>query len=143
VSAYRRFGGADGIDAAFTQAVTPSVKGEAYPKYSLNRYFGASTGTVKVQFRYVPINSAPWYNWSEAKWYWPTNTSTYAGLVDATSSGGTDTTTQLSHYVDVYYSELPVAGTYRLWMFVDYLDEYSETDSGDNMVPTNYTVTRT
>jgi hypothetical protein len=114
-------------------------------KYSFERFFAASGGAIIVQFRWVPGTNSPTYNSTTKTYTWPANTSTYTTRLHTTPSGAVvDNTTLQMTNVNVTRAELPVAsGTlYRLWMHVDFSSISTETDEGDNMIPTGYTVVR-
>ena len=146
VSAFRRDAmGLDSIDApgaVFLTIAAPSAP--LTVNYSLNRYFIGSSGSVRVQFRFVPDGVEPTFNWSTLSWVWPTNTSTDLTDVHTSTSGLGYTATTRTFTVNVTRADLPAAaGTwYRLWMLVDDTKTWAETDEGDNMVPTRFYVVK-
>jgi hypothetical protein len=113
-------------------------------RYAFNRYFAASTGSVRVQFRFVPDGLEPTFNWSTQTWSWPANTSTDLSDVDVVPSGTVDTAATRTLNITVHRNDLPgPTGTwYRMWIHVDYDGAWAETDEGDNMVPTRYYVVK-
>lgn len=145
VSAYRRVGSLDGIDQPAPAFLTTSAPTTSLTvNYSLNRYFAASTGSVRVQFRFVKDGFEPTFDWGTLSWVWPAETSTDVTDVDTAGTGTVDTATKRTFIFSVTRADLPAAtGTwYRLWMRVDDTGAFSETDEGDNMVPTRFYVVK-
>lgn len=147
VSAFRRDAfGTDSIDAPSARFLTTGAPSTTFTsvQYSLNRYFAASTGSVRVQFRFVPDGVTPTFNWSTLTWPWPSGTSTDTTDVHTSASGTVDTAVTRSLNITVTRGDLPGAtGTwYRMWMLVDDTSAWSETEEGDNMVPTRYYVVK-
>lgn len=147
VSAFRRLPLVDGdfIDqpgAVFLTTGTPTRS--LTVNYSLNRYFAASTGSVRVQFRFVKDGFEPIFDWGTLSWVWPAETSTDLTDVQTSASGTVDTATTRTFTFNVTRADLPAAtGTwYRLWMRVDDTSAWVETDEGDNVVPTRFYVVK-
>lgn len=144
-SAFYRSGSTIYFDAPSTVHLSSGYTSHVFAmSYSFERFFANSGSNVIVQMRWVPDLTEPTYNSSTKTYTWPTFTSTNTFRLDAPSTGTADTTVHRQWNLTVTRAEIPATGViYRLWMHVDFANTAVETDEGDNMIPTGYTVLRT
>ena len=110
--------------------------------YTLEKYYdNTSPNSVIVWFWLIPIASQPTFNWTTQTWSRPAGSSTRWIIDPTTAAIGEGAFQRTNVSLTFQYTDVAV-GNYRLYMQVDASSLISETDEGDNMVPTNFTLRR-
>lgn len=95
--------------------------------------------TPRIRWYLFPLSAPPTFDWSSGQW----DVSSAAWSSLSTTPAAIEKESRTVTLSETIAGLLVSAGDYRVWVYVDHDRALSERDEGDNMFPTQYTVTRT
>jgi len=118
--------------------VTPSSPARVTMTVTMHSFYNHPGPTVNVWYYAIPVGTIPTFVPSAGIW---TSLGTklnrsYSIAVPGWFSHG------LRQDFDVTYGEVPHAGTFRIWVFVDASYQLPEVEEGDNVFPTGIVIER-
>jgi hypothetical protein len=106
--------------------------------YTLHSYFAHAGSSIIISYRAIPTSSNPSYDPRTGQWIGlgillpELTTSTVPGWFSK----------RMQINIEVFRSQLPANGDYRIWIHVDSGNALTEVSERDNVFPTNTIITR-